>query len=87
MAQTQPQKDLTHARTKTSFDVSNMTRYLYAGPENVEQRRYIIDLIAREPIFNKDDWYGVLIQWSMCDYVSPAIAQHLTDDHDFLGHG
>lgn len=58
MAQTQNQRDLAHARTKTSFDVSNMTRYLYAGPENVEQRRYIIDLIAREPIFNKDDWYG-----------------------------
>ncbi|KAG0033897.1 acyl-coenzyme A oxidase [Podila clonocystis] len=56
MAQTQNQKDLAHARTKTSFDVSNMTCYLYAGPENVEQRRHIIDLIAREPIFNKDDW-------------------------------
>ncbi|KAF9914488.1 hypothetical protein BX616_008192, partial [Lobosporangium transversale] len=51
----QNKKDLAHARTKTSFDVTNMTNFLYNGPSNVEHRRYIIDLIAREPIFNKDD--------------------------------
>ncbi|KAG0072522.1 palmitoyl-CoA oxidase [Linnemannia elongata] len=57
MAQTsQNKKDLAQARTKTNFDVTDMTNYLYGGPANVEQRRYIIDLIAREPIFNKDDW-------------------------------
>ncbi|KAF9961438.1 acyl-coenzyme A oxidase [Mortierella alpina] len=52
----QNKKDLSHARTKTSFDVASMTNYLYRGSGNVEHRRYIIDLIAREPIFNKDDW-------------------------------
>lgn len=58
MAQTsQNKKDLALARTKTNFDITDMTNYLYGGPANVEQRRYIIDLIAREPIFNKDDWY------------------------------
>lgn len=58
MAQTsQNKKDLAQARTKTNFDITDMTNYLYGGAANVEQRRYIIDLIAREPIFNKDDWY------------------------------
>lgn len=86
MAQTQNQKDLAHARTKTSFDVSNMTRYLYAGPENVEQRRYIIDLIAREPIFNKDDWYGCsnyLITSSVLKMCPCKPAKPTT----FVGHG
>ncbi|KAF9180972.1 acyl-coenzyme A oxidase [Haplosporangium sp. Z 767] len=52
----QNKKDLAHARTKTSFNIADMTNYLYGGAGNVEQRRHIIDLIAREPIFNKDDW-------------------------------
>ncbi|KAF8937097.1 acyl-CoA dehydrogenase/oxidase [Dissophora ornata] len=52
----QNKKDLAQARTKTSFDVEDMTNYLYGGPSNVEQRRYIIDLVAREPIFSRDDW-------------------------------
>ncbi|KAF9306531.1 acyl-coenzyme A oxidase [Mortierella antarctica] len=56
MAESQNKKDLAHARTKVSFDVQDMTNYLHGGAANVEQRRYIIDLIAREPIFNKDDW-------------------------------
>lgn len=60
MAQTsQNKKDLAQARTKTNFDITDMTNYLYGGAANVEQRRYIIDLIAREPIFNKDDWYAI----------------------------
>jgi len=57
MAQSQNMKDLAFARTKTSFNVTDMTNYLYGGAANVEQRRYVIDLIAREPIFNKSDWY------------------------------
>ncbi|GJJ70708.1 acyl-CoA oxidase [Entomortierella parvispora] len=56
MAETQNQKDMAHARTKVSFNVTDMTNYLHGGAANVEQRRYIIDLIAREPVFNKDDW-------------------------------
>lgn len=56
MTESQNKKDLTYARTKVSFDVQDMTNYLHGGAANVEQRRYIIDLIAREPIFNKDDW-------------------------------
>jgi hypothetical protein len=56
MTESQNKKDLAHARSKTSFDITSMTNYLYGGPANVEQRRYIIDLIAREPIFAKDDW-------------------------------
>ncbi len=61
----QNKKDLAQARTKTSFDVASMTNYLYRGSGNVEQRRYIIDLIAREPIFNKDDWYGAMFYFSV----------------------
>jgi len=56
MAESQNKKDLAYARTKVSFDIQDMTNYLHGGAANVEQRRYIIDLIAREPIFNKDDW-------------------------------
>ncbi|KAF9026086.1 acyl-coenzyme A oxidase [Podila verticillata] len=56
MTESQNKKDLAYARTKVSFDVQDMTNYLHGGAANVEQRRYIIDLIAREPIFNKDDW-------------------------------
>ncbi|KAK3828855.1 MAG: palmitoyl-CoA oxidase [Benniella sp.] len=52
----QNKKDLIHARTKTSFNIDDMTDYIYSGRANVEHRRYIIDLIAREPIFQKDDW-------------------------------
>ncbi|KAG0327354.1 acyl-coenzyme A oxidase [Dissophora globulifera] len=52
----QNKKDLAAARAKTRFVVENMTNYLYGGRPNVEQRRYIIDLLAREPIFQKDDW-------------------------------
>ncbi|KAF9998019.1 acyl-coenzyme A oxidase [Entomortierella chlamydospora] len=54
--ETQNKKDLAHARTKASFNITDMTNYLHNGPENVEHRRYIIDLIAKEPIFQKDDW-------------------------------
>ncbi|KAG0304511.1 hypothetical protein BGZ98_005426, partial [Dissophora globulifera] len=56
MTESQNKKDLAYARTKISFDVKDMTNYLYGGSENVDQRRYIIDLIAKDPIFNKDDW-------------------------------
>ncbi|KAF9109537.1 acyl-coenzyme A oxidase [Mortierella sp. AM989] len=56
MAETQNKKDLAHARTKVSFNISDMTNYLHGGAANVEQRRFIIDLIAKEPIFQKDDW-------------------------------
>ncbi|KAG0332026.1 acyl-coenzyme A oxidase [Podila humilis] len=56
MAESQNKKDLAYARTKVSFDIQDMTNYIHGGSANVEQRRYIIDLIAREPIFNKDDW-------------------------------
>ncbi|KAF9349411.1 acyl-coenzyme A oxidase [Mortierella sp. AD094] len=56
MAETQNKKDLAHARSKVSFNITDMTNYLHGGAENVEQRRYIISLIAREPIFQKDDW-------------------------------
>ncbi|KAG0049484.1 acyl-coenzyme A oxidase [Gryganskiella cystojenkinii] len=56
MTPSQNMKDLALARTKVSFDVTDMTNYLHGGAANVDQRRYIIDLIAREPIFNKDDW-------------------------------
>ncbi|KAG0364330.1 hypothetical protein BGZ54_007619, partial [Gamsiella multidivaricata] len=52
----QNKKDLAHARTKTSFDVNDMTDYLYGGRANVEHRRYIVGLLAKEPVFNKDDW-------------------------------
>jgi acyl-CoA oxidase len=71
MAQTsQNKKDLAQARTKTNFDITDMTNYLYGGAANVEQRRYIIDLIAREPIFNKDDWYVV-------QHMAVIVPQHL----------
>ncbi|KAG0199347.1 acyl-coenzyme A oxidase [Mortierella sp. GBA30] len=56
MTESQNKRDLAHARTKVSFDVKDMTNYLYGGEANVEQRRYIIGLIAKDPIFNKDDW-------------------------------
>ncbi|KAF9336377.1 Peroxisomal acyl-coenzyme A oxidase 1 [Podila minutissima] len=55
MAESQNKKDLAHARTKVSFDVQGMTNYLHGGAANVEHRQYITDLIACEPIFNKDD--------------------------------
>jgi len=63
MAETQNKKDLACARTKISFDVNDMTNFLHGGAANVEQRRYIIDLIAKDPIFNKDDWYVALIEY------------------------
>ncbi|KAG0367913.1 acyl-CoA dehydrogenase/oxidase [Gamsiella multidivaricata] len=56
MAESQNKKDLAHARTKVSFNVKDMTNFLYQGAANVDQRRYIMDLVAKEPIFNKDDW-------------------------------
>ncbi|KAK3845789.1 MAG: acyl-CoA dehydrogenase/oxidase [Linnemannia gamsii] len=56
MAESQNKRDLAHARTKVSFDIKDMTNFLHGGEANVEQRRYIIDLIAKDPIFNKDDW-------------------------------
>ncbi len=56
MAESQNKKDLAYARSKVTFDIKDMTNYLHGGEGNVEQRRYIIDLIAREPIFQKDDW-------------------------------
>lgn len=54
--ESQNKKDLAHARTKVSFNVKDMTNFLYQGTDNVDQRRYIIDLIAKDPVFNKDDW-------------------------------
>ncbi|KAF9199511.1 acyl-coenzyme A oxidase [Haplosporangium sp. Z 27] len=56
MAETQNKKDLAYARTKVSFSVADMTNYLHGGVDNVEQRRHVIGLIAKEPIFQKDDW-------------------------------
>jgi len=56
VADSQNKKDLAHARTKVSFNVKDMTNYIHGGSANVEQRRYIIDLIAKDPVFNKDDW-------------------------------
>ncbi|KAK3825390.1 MAG: acyl-CoA dehydrogenase/oxidase [Benniella sp.] len=56
VADSQNKRDLAHARTKVSFNVKDMTNYIHGGSDNVEQRRYIIDLIAKDPVFNKDDW-------------------------------
>ncbi|KAF8971984.1 acyl-coenzyme A oxidase [Entomortierella lignicola] len=56
MTETQNKKDLAYARTKVSFNVADMTNYLHGGVDNVEQRRHVIGLIAKEPIFQKDDW-------------------------------
>ncbi|KAG0236448.1 acyl-coenzyme A oxidase [Actinomortierella wolfii] len=56
MAQSQNVKDLAAARTTATFSVSDMTNYIYGGKENVEQRRYIVSLIEKEPIFQKKDW-------------------------------
>ncbi|KAF9946688.1 acyl-coenzyme A oxidase [Mortierella alpina] len=56
MTESQNKDDLAYARSKVSFDIKDMTNYLHGGEGNVEQRRYIIDLIAKEPIFQKDDW-------------------------------
>ncbi|KAF9583785.1 acyl-coenzyme A oxidase [Lunasporangiospora selenospora] len=53
---TQNKIDLANARKKVSFDIVDMTNYIHCGAANVEQRRYIIDLIAKDPIFKKDDW-------------------------------
>ena len=61
----QNKKDLAQARTKTSFDVEDMTNYLYGGRSNVDQRRYIMDLISREPIFSRDDWYAIHVKVSL----------------------
>jgi acyl-CoA oxidase len=57
MAESQNKRDLAHARTKVSFDIADMTKFIHGGQANVEQRRFIIDLIANDPVFNKDDWY------------------------------
>ena len=59
MAESQNKRDLAHARKKISFNVKDMTNFLHGGEANVEQRRYIIDLIAKDPVFNKDDWYVI----------------------------
>lgn len=61
MAESQNKRDLAYARTKINFDVKDMTNFLHGGEANVEQRRYIIDLIAKDPVFNKDDWYVAFI--------------------------
>jgi hypothetical protein len=72
MAESQNKRDLAHARTKINFDVKDMTNFLHGGEANVEQRRYIIDLIAKDPIFNKDDWY-VCFVLLLCIYFTHLI--------------
>lgn len=56
VVESQNKKDLAYARTKVSFNVQDMTNFIHGGVNNVEHRRYIIDLIAKDPVFNKDDW-------------------------------
>lgn len=63
MAESQNKRDLAHARSKINFDVKDMTNFLHGGEANVEQRRYIIDLIAKDPVFNKDDWYVIFLHF------------------------
>ncbi|KAF9978994.1 acyl-coenzyme A oxidase [Actinomortierella ambigua] len=56
MTQSQNTKDLAAARSAATFDVDDMTNYIYGGRDNVDQRRYIVSLIEKEPIFQKKDW-------------------------------
>lgn len=72
MVESQNKRDLAYARTKINFDVKDMTNFLHGGEANVEQRRYIIDLIAKDPVFNKDDWYVYFVPL-LCLYFAHSV--------------
>ncbi|KAG0250848.1 acyl-coenzyme A oxidase [Mortierella polycephala] len=89
MADSQNKKDLAVARTKITFDVKDMTNHIYGGSTNVEHRRHIIDLIAKEPVFNKDDWAwlnhsdAVKRGVAMSTRLAEIMIEHDLDDLDF----
>ncbi|KAF9950383.1 acyl-coenzyme A oxidase [Mortierella alpina] len=54
MAQTQQSRDLAAARSKATFPVVELTRYVHGSDEKIARRRELAQLIANDPVFSND---------------------------------
>ncbi|KAG0083191.1 acyl-coenzyme A oxidase [Podila epicladia] len=52
--QTQPSKDLAAARTKASFPVHELTRYIHGSDAKIARRRELANIVSSDPVFSSN---------------------------------